>query len=132
MECGYLQWRASPQPKSSGFVKAVQSYVHVKIALLFFLSIYSWCGALASWAARHTTMCLDTWHCYIVLNTMFDLMLNGLILLYRGGFCCVRCLKDDVKMVFWAAHTKIAWNPRLLSYCWYYQYITNQYENDSN
>ena len=25
----------------------------------FFLSIYSRCGALASWAARHTTVCLD-------------------------------------------------------------------------
>ena len=26
----------------------------------FFLSIYSRCGAPASWAARHTTVCLDT------------------------------------------------------------------------
>ena len=25
----------------------------------FFLSIYSQCGAPASWAARHTTVCLD-------------------------------------------------------------------------
>ena len=25
----------------------------------FFLSIYSRCGAPASWAARHTTVCLD-------------------------------------------------------------------------
>jgi len=28
----------------------------VKIAFLFFLY---WCGAPASWAARHTTVCLD-------------------------------------------------------------------------
>ena len=26
----------------------------------FFLSIYSRCGAPASWAARHTIVCLDT------------------------------------------------------------------------
>jgi len=31
----------------------------MKIALLFFLSIYSWRGAPASWAARYTTVCLD-------------------------------------------------------------------------
>jgi len=31
----------------------------VKIAFLFFLLITHWCGAPASWAARHTTVCLD-------------------------------------------------------------------------
>ena len=31
----------------------------MNIAFSFFLLIYSWCGTLASWAARHTTMCLD-------------------------------------------------------------------------
>jgi len=31
----------------------------VKIAFLFFLLITHLCGAPASWAARHTTVCLD-------------------------------------------------------------------------
>ena len=31
----------------------------MKIAFSFFLLIYSWCGAPASWAARHTIVCLD-------------------------------------------------------------------------
>ena len=31
----------------------------MKIAFSFFLLIYSRCGALASWAARHTIVCLD-------------------------------------------------------------------------
>ena len=31
----------------------------MKIAFSFFLSIYSRCGVLASWATRPTTVCLD-------------------------------------------------------------------------
>ena len=31
----------------------------MKMTFSFFLSIYSRCGAPASWAARYTTMCLD-------------------------------------------------------------------------
>ena len=31
----------------------------VKMTFSFFLSIYPWCGALASWATRHTIVCLD-------------------------------------------------------------------------
>jgi len=38
----HWHWRASPQQKSSSFVQAVRSYVYAKIALLFFLFIYSW------------------------------------------------------------------------------------------
>ena len=40
--------------------KGSQSYIGVKIAFSFFLLIYSRCGAPTSWAARHTTVCLDT------------------------------------------------------------------------
>ena len=39
--------------------KAAQSYGGAKIAFSFFLSIYSRGCAPASWAARHTTVCLD-------------------------------------------------------------------------
>ena len=53
---GYWWWRASPQQKSSSFIQAVWSYVYAKIAILFFLSM---CGTLVSWAARHTTGCLN-------------------------------------------------------------------------
>ena len=34
-------------------------YKCVKMTFFFFLSIYSRCGAPASWAARHTIVCLD-------------------------------------------------------------------------
>ena len=36
-----------------------QSYIGVKITFFVLLSIYSESGALASWAAQYTTMCLD-------------------------------------------------------------------------
>ena len=39
--------------------KGSQSYIGVKIAFPVFLLIYSRCGAPTSWAARHTTVCLD-------------------------------------------------------------------------
>jgi len=48
------------------FLKVSQSYVYslyVKIALLFFLLITHGCGAPASWAAWHTTVCLDSCSC---------------------------------------------------------------------
>ena len=39
--------------------KGSRSYKSVKITFTFFLLIYSRRGALASWAAQHTTVCLD-------------------------------------------------------------------------
>jgi len=47
------------QKKSFGFVKVSQNYVCMKTTSLFFLLITHGCGAPASWAARHTTVCLD-------------------------------------------------------------------------
>jgi len=52
-------WPAFPALKLFSFVKVSQSYVCMKITLFFFLLITHGCGAPASWAARHTTMCLD-------------------------------------------------------------------------
>jgi len=46
----------------ASFIKVSQSYVYVKIALLFFLLIAHGCDALAFWAALHTIMCLDITH----------------------------------------------------------------------
>ena len=46
--------------------KESQSYIGVKIAFSFFLLIYSRCGAPASWAARHTIVCLDIYIYYTV------------------------------------------------------------------
>ena len=40
--------------------KVSPRYKSVKMTFSFFLSIYSRCGAPASWAARHTIVCLDT------------------------------------------------------------------------
>jgi len=59
LNMGYWWWKESPQQKSSGFVQAAWSYIYMKIVLLVFLSIYSWCGALAFWAAWHSTVCFD-------------------------------------------------------------------------
>jgi len=39
--------------------KRSQSYIGVKITFFVFWSIYSQCGATASWAAQHTTVHLD-------------------------------------------------------------------------
>ena len=36
-----------------------QSYIGVKITFLILLSIYSQCDTITSWAARHTTVCLE-------------------------------------------------------------------------
>ena len=46
--------------------KGSRSYKGVKITFTFFLLIYSQCGAPASWAARHTTVCLGY---YTTLHT---------------------------------------------------------------
>jgi len=40
----------------------------VKIAFLFFLLITHWCGAPASWAARHTTVCLDKENDFLIVE----------------------------------------------------------------
>jgi len=55
----WWHWQAFPLQKLFCFVKVSQSYVYMKIVFLFFLLIIHWCGAVASWAARHTTVCLD-------------------------------------------------------------------------
>jgi len=50
---------AFPPQKSVGFVEVSRSYVYVKITLLLSLLVTVGCGALASWAAQHTTVSLD-------------------------------------------------------------------------
>jgi len=55
----WWRWPAFPSQKSVGFIEVSQSYICVKIALLFFLLITHGCGTPASWAARYTTVCLD-------------------------------------------------------------------------
>ena len=57
---GYWLWRTSLQQKLASFVIAVWRYMYVKIAFLFFLSIYLRVWLPASWAAQHTTVYLDT------------------------------------------------------------------------
>jgi len=56
----WWRWLAFPSAKIS-FIKVSLSYIYVKIALLFFLLITHGCGAPASWAAWHTTVCLDVY-----------------------------------------------------------------------
>ena len=56
----YPNWVARIQQIWFQSDKGSQSYIGVKIAFSFFLLIYSRCGAPASWAARHTIVCLDT------------------------------------------------------------------------
>ena len=55
----YPNWAARLQQIWFQSGKGSQSYIGVKIAFSFFLLIYSRCGAPASWAARHTIVCLD-------------------------------------------------------------------------
>jgi len=71
----WWHWLAFPLQKSFDFIKVSWSYVYVKIALLFFLLITHGYGTPASWATRHTTVCLDhgfgvlaswvTWHYHV-------------------------------------------------------------------
>ena len=56
VEC--CSWRACPQQKSSCFIKEAQSYGGAKIAFSSCQYTHG-CYAPASWAARHTTVCLD-------------------------------------------------------------------------
>ena len=51
--------------------KGSQSYIGVTIAFSFFLLIYLRCGAPASWAARHTIVCLD------ILLSSIGIGING-------------------------------------------------------
>ena len=55
VEC--CSWRACPQKKSSCFIKEAQSYGGAKIAFSSCQYTHG-CYAPASWAARHTTVCL--------------------------------------------------------------------------
>ena len=73
-------WRATLQQIWFQSNKVSPRYKSVKMTFSFFLSIYSRCGAPASWAARHTTVCLDLcrfyshvescsmymWHCFLL------------------------------------------------------------------
>ena len=52
-------WRATLQQIWFQSDKGSPRYKSVKITFSFFLLICSRCGAPASWAARHTTVCLD-------------------------------------------------------------------------
>jgi len=55
----WWHWSAFSLQKLFCFVKVSWNYVNVRIVFLFFLLITHGCGAPASWAARHTTMCFD-------------------------------------------------------------------------
>ena len=52
-------WRATLQQIWFQSDKPSPRYKSVKMTFSFFPSIYSRCGAPASWAARHTIVCLD-------------------------------------------------------------------------
>ena len=56
---GYWQWRASLQWNLPSFVQVEWSYVCMKIALLFFLSIYSWVWHTDFLGRMTTIVCLD-------------------------------------------------------------------------
>ena len=75
----YPNWAARLQQIWFQSDKGSQSYIGVKIAFSFFLLIYSRCGAPASWAARHTIVCLD-----IIIVMFYDhkeFLLSTLLLL---------------------------------------------------
>ena len=79
----YPNWAARLQQIWFQSDKGSQSYIGVKIAFSFFLLIYSRCGAPASWAARHTIVCLDIVSqraqnaCFLMLCTLLNLMVQS-------------------------------------------------------
>ena len=63
---GYWWWKGSPQQKSSGFIQAVHYYSSCQYS--------HGCGVLVSWAARHTTVCLNgTTRCIVCLTCTTNL-----------------------------------------------------------
>ena len=81
----YPSWAARLQQIWFQSDKGSQSYIGVKIAFSFFLLIYSRCGAPASWAARHTIVCLDQ-QISVKIATKFNLRtLNFQNFLGEGG-----------------------------------------------
>ena len=52
-------WRATLQQIWFLSDKVSPRYKGVKMTFFSFMSLYPQCGALASWAARHTIVCLD-------------------------------------------------------------------------
>ena len=95
----FPSWRATLQQIWFQSDKLSPRYKSVKMTFSFFLSIYSRCGAPASWAARHTTVCLD-----IVIYTLviYDIeffyivaALNILVLCFVNNrsylFTCLLC-----------------------------------------
>ena len=56
---GSPSWRATLQQIWFQSDRLSPRYKGVKMTFSFFLSVYSRCGAPASWAARHTIVCLD-------------------------------------------------------------------------
>ena len=67
-------WRETLQQIWFQSDKLSPRYKSAKMTFSFFLSIYSRCGAPASWAARHTIVCLDsvlcTYLCFIATQLL--------------------------------------------------------------
>jgi len=81
LECKVMTLAGISTSKIVWFCWKCQSYVHMKIVLLFFLLITHGCGMPASWGIWHTTVCLDMYH-YV-----YDIcdLLNVMACLYG---CC--------------------------------------------
>ena len=75
----YPSWAARLQQIWFQSDKGSQSYIGVKIAFSFFLLIYSRCGAPASWAARHTIVCLDKCNKLSSCTTIYYVQSNMLL-----------------------------------------------------
>ena len=83
---------ASPQQKSFSFIQAAQSYVYAKIALLFFLSIYS--DVVCQFLGLHDTLpCVLIYHkvtvIYQVSNTSIvahNSTLNNVVVAIKESF----------------------------------------------
>ena len=67
---GYWWWRASPQQKLPGFGQAVWSYIYMKIALFFFLSINLWVWR-AGFLGRMTHFHVSWWICFSLEIKLF-------------------------------------------------------------
>ena len=66
----------------------------------FFLSIYSRCGAPASWAARHTIVCLDLYECYLCFVVPLCIFM-AMVQCYVVDICISVCLFGVVAYALW-------------------------------
>ena len=113
------RWRAATMQKSHAFLKESWSYACMKIVFQFLLLTYIRCDVPASFAPRHTTMCLNA--CFLFYNLLiFNPILSFFLLrVFKYGqsmftanfdsFLNTVCLLEIQTLLFIIVQKSIMW-----------------------